>query len=214
MNWNKLEKHFSTERMGRYRAKRDGDVIKAANDYSSNLLLAEAMFPMLNILEIALRNGVHARLTKLYHQEDWWERWVDTRLFSYQNRAVNDAKNKLRKRHENQTPDKLIAELTFGFWCSLFNADFQNTLWKDLRLIFANCPRQTRQRNKISPALNQIRSLRNRTFHHEPLLWLTPSLLEQHATGLMIINWIDPQLRQWLGNHDRLSVIWAEWQRS
>ncbi len=77
MNWNDLEKHFSPARLGRYRAARGGDAEKAAADYSSNVLLSEAMMPMLNVLEIALRNGIHARLSKLYDRADWWEAWMN-----------------------------------------------------------------------------------------------------------------------------------------
>ena len=71
MNWNDLEKHFSPARLGRYRAARGGDVGRAAADYASNVLLSEAMVPMLNVLEIALRNGIHARLSRLYGRADW-----------------------------------------------------------------------------------------------------------------------------------------------
>jgi hypothetical protein len=79
------------------------------------------------------------------------------------------AKNKLQRRAETATPDKIVAELTFGFWSSLFNGSFQSVLWKDLRLVFPRCPKRQRQRHAIASALNQIRNLRNRIFHHEPL---------------------------------------------
>ncbi len=209
MNWHELEKHFSPARLGRYRIAQHGNTIKAERDYASNILLSEAMAPMLNVLEIALRNGIHTHLSKRYNQTNWWDTWVDHSAFDWQNTEVVSAKKKLAKRHEQQTPDKVIAELAFGFWSSLFNKQFQSILWKDLRLVFARCPKPERQRHNISSALNQIRHLRNRVFHHEPLLWLTPTLLEQHATGVAVINWIDPQLGQWLTQHDRLLATWA-----
>jgi len=211
MNWNDLEKHFSPARLGRYRAARGGDLARAAADYSSNLLLSEAMVPLLNVLEIALRNGIHARLSQLYSRADWWESWKGNATFKWQNKEVANAKAKLAQRHEAQTPDKVLAELTFGFWSSLFNAQFQTVLWKDLRLVFARCPKTQRKRHNISSALNQIRDLRNRVFHHEPLLWLTPALIDQHVVGLTVIHWVDPQLAQWLSKHDRLPATWAGW---
>lgn len=211
MNWNDLEKHFSAARLGRYRHARRGDLTKAAADYSYNVLLSEAMVPMLNVLEIALRNGIHAHLSRLYRRDDWWEAWVGDRKFTWQNKELTKAKAKLTRRNEPQTADKILAELTFGFWSSLFNVQFQNVLWKDLRLVFARCPKGQRQRHNISSALNQIRDLRNRIFHHEPLLWLTPTLLAHHSLGVTVINWVDPQLGQWLGHHDRLPTTWAGW---
>ena len=69
-----------------------------------------------------------------------------------------------------------------------------------------------RQRRHISSALNQIRDLRNRVFHHEPLLWLSPELLAQHQIGVMVINWVDPQLGSWLEGHDRLPAAWTVWK--
>ena len=212
MNWNNLEKHFSPARLGRYRSARNGDTNKAASDYSSNVMLAESMMPMLNVLEISLRNGIHARLSVLYGRSDWWETWVGDNTFSWQTKEVANAKVKLIRRHGAQTPYKVLAELTFGFWSSLFNASLQSILWRDLRLVFARCPKPQRKRHTVSAALNQIRDLRNRVFHHEPLLWLAPSLLDQHSMGITVINWLDPQLGQWLANHDRLPFTWSEWR--
>jgi len=213
MNWTDLEKHFSTARLGRYRAACGGSAARAAAAYSHNMLLAEAMLPSLNVLEIALRNGIHSRLTRRYGRADWWEAWAGIPGFAWQNNEINGAKAKLIRRKEAQTPDKIIAELTFGFWSSLFNTQFQAVLWKQLRLVFPRCPKPHRQRHTISSALNQIRDLRNRVFHHEPLLWLTPALIDQHALGLQAIGWLDPQLVNWLNHHDRLPVAWTVWKR-
>ncbi|WP_342754847.1 hypothetical protein AAGQ96_03365 [Pantoea sp. MBD-2R] len=213
MDWDDLEKHFSSARLGRYRAARSGEKDKAAIDYANNLHLAEAMVPLLNVLEIALRNGIHNRLSLLYQRADWWEAWTNEPAFIWQNKEIVIASTKLLRRHEQQTADKMIAELTFGFWSSLFNTRYQDMLWKDLRLVFAHCPKPQRQRRTISVALNRIRDLRNRIFHHEPLLWLTPLLPIQHATGVAVINWIDPCLNEWLTNHDRLPAVWADSQK-
>jgi hypothetical protein len=141
MDWHDLEKHFSAARLGRYRAACNGDESKAASAYVHNLLLAEATMPMLNVIEIALKNGVHYRLTALYQRTDWWEAWTNDPSFAWQAREVGNAKAKLLRRAEAVTPDKIIAELAFGFWSSLFNVQFQPILWKDLRLVFPRCPK-------------------------------------------------------------------------
>ncbi|MGS0740888.1 hypothetical protein ACVBEF_03480 [Glaciimonas sp. GG7] len=211
MNSSDLEKHFSPARIGRYSAAYGGDIDKATIAYPHNMLLAESMMPLLNIVEIALRNGIHQRLTHLYGRADWWELWTDMALFVWQNKEVSNAKAKLSRRREPLTPDKIVAELTFGFWSSLFNTHFQDHLWKDLRLVFPRCPKPQRQRKTISSALNQIRDLRNRVFHHEPLLWLVPTLMDQHTLGLQTINWLDPKLVDWLRPHDRLLTTWVSW---
>lgn len=48
MNWIELQKHFSAARMGRYLAACGGDTNRAAVAYADNILLAEAMLPLLN----------------------------------------------------------------------------------------------------------------------------------------------------------------------
>ncbi|AVB17288.1 MULTISPECIES: Abi family protein [Pseudomonas syringae group] len=209
MNWSDLEKHFSSARLSRYRASCAGDEVKAATAYVNNMLLAEAMMPMLSVLEIALKNGIHRRLSALYHRADWWEEWASDQAFAWQSREVASAKNKLQRRSETATTDKIVAELAFGFWSSLFNGSFQTVLWKDLRLVFPRCPKHQRKRQTISSALNLIRNLRNRVFHHEQLLWLAPSLLDLHMKGTEVIGWLDPQLVPWLAQYDRLPATWA-----
>lgn len=212
MNWSSMEKHFSQPRLGRYLAVYAGDTAKAEVAYSQNLLLSEAMMPALNVLEIALRNGINRRLMALYKRPDWWDAWQGNSDFTWQCNEVSLAISKLARRKEPQTPDKIVAELTFGFWCSLFNAKFQLVLWQDLRLVFARCPKPERKRHNVSTLLNQVRDLRNRVMHHEPLLWLSPSLAHQHALARQAINWLDPQLVAWLSQHDRLPSVWAAWQ--
>lgn len=208
MDWNQLEKHFYSARLGRYLVSCDGDKQRAARAYVKNVLLAEAMMPMLNVLEIALKNGIHSRLASFYKRVDWWETWTGVASFDWQMREIGSAKVKLQRRAEALTADKIVAELAFGFWSSLFNVHFQTVLWKELRLVFPRCPKSQRQRQTVSAALNQVRNLRNRVFHHEQLLWLHPSLFEMHAKGVEVVGWLDPQLQLWLAQHDRLRTVW------
>lgn len=209
MDWSDLEKHFSPARLGRYRTACGGNETRAAEAYVNNMLLAEAMMPMLSVLEIALRNGVYRRLSMVYQRSDWWVTWDGNASFDWQRREVSNATSKLKRRLEAATPDKIIAELAFGFWSSLFNVQFQDILWKELRLVFPRCPKAQRQRHTISSALNQTRDLRNRVFHHEQLLWLTPPLIDLHAKGIEVIGWLDPQLPHWIAPHDRLPITWS-----
>lgn len=209
MNWIHLERHFSAARLARYKALCAGDEVGAASVYVNNMLLAGAMTPMLSVLEIALRNGIHRRMSALYQRPDWWEVLAINLAFARQTKEVNGAKDRLQRRAETATSDKIVAELNFGFWNSLFNGGFTTVLWKDLRLVFPHCPKTLRKRTPISSALNQMRDLRNRVFHHEPLLWLHPDLPGLHARGMEVIGWIDPQLVDWLAGYDPLPATWA-----
>lgn len=105
------------------------------------------------------------------------------------------------------TSDKINGELTMGFWVSLFNAEYEMTLWKDLRRAFPNMPKNLRQRKNISAPLNALRSLRNRVFHNENISWSMVKLEELHNTILDVINWMSPDVREWMKCVDRFSNV-------
>lgn len=209
MDWKTLEQHFSIDRLGRYLNRNANDPIKAAACYQINLRLSEAMVPSLNVLEIALRNGIQKQSSVQAGREDWWESWRNEKLFTGQIKQIDAAKEKLSRRREQPTPSKIIAELTFGLWVSLFKSSLQYFFWQHLRLVFSYCPKTVRQRHHISAALSQVRYLCNRLFHHEPLLWLSPSLYQHYLLTKKIIGWIEPGLVHWLTPIDRFQILWS-----
>jgi len=72
-----------------------------------------------------------------------------------------------------------------------------------------------RRPDSIRTRLNKGRDLRNRCFHHEPLLW--QPLYELHRDISEVIKWIDPCLYAWIRTHDRVPgtlADWAKWKDS
>ncbi|WP_447917147.1 hypothetical protein [Achromobacter aegrifaciens] len=208
MEWKLRETVFSVPRMGRYLNKYGGDALRAGVAYDQNVLLAQALMPALQTVEIALRNAIHQSLTRSMGRPDWWN-GLPTPEFDWLQAVVSDTKIKIARRREYATTDKIVAELTFGSWTRLFNAQHGYTLLGRLLQAFPTCPKRKRQRTPISSALNRIRDLRNRVMHHEPLLWVAPSVAEIHADILEILDWIDPGINHWLAHHDALPARWA-----
>lgn len=208
MEWQLRETVFSVPRMGRYLNQYAGDAGRASVAYDQNVLLAQALMPALQTVEIALRNAIHQSLTRSIGRPDWWTA-LPAPEFDWLRQAVSEAKTKISRRRERATTDKIVAELTFGSWTRLFNVQHGQTLWGRLLLAFPTCPKPQRQRAPISAALNHIRDLRNRVMHHEPLLWVTPSVEKTHATILEVLDWIDPGINSWLVQHDSVRVRWA-----
>lgn len=71
---------------------------------------------------------------------------------------------------------------------------------------------QTLEAKLSTPRMNR---LRNRCFHHEPLLW--QPLFDLHRDILEMVQWIDPRLCIWIENHDRLPtalVDWSNWKEA
>ncbi|WP_320534442.1 hypothetical protein [Robbsia andropogonis] len=121
MDWDDLELCFSPARLSRYKTAYKVDVDKAILAYPHNLQLAESLLPCLKVLEISLRNNVHARLKTKYGADAWWstEEWLRDGSFTFQNSEIAAAKAALARRIEVQSPDKIVAELSFGFWTFL-----------------------------------------------------------------------------------------------
>ena len=94
-----------------------------------------------------------------------------------------------------------------GFWVSLFNAEYEKFLWKDLRRAFPNIPKHKRQRKTISAPLNKIRSLRNRVYHNEAISWNLTRLSYLHDIIVEVISWMSPILPIWLKRVDRYNRV-------
>ncbi|MDQ7067344.1 MAG: hypothetical protein Q9M40_04815 [Sulfurimonas sp.] len=87
---------------------------------------------------------------------------------------IVEAKKKILQRKEIVTYDKIIAELPFGFWTSLFRKSYTNLMRiKDIKNIFPNIPSKNQaliNRRILDKKLNHIRKFRNRVFHYEPII--------------------------------------------
>ena len=210
MSWMTLETHLSSPRMGRYLKYCVGDTTRAVEAYTHNMRVSEAFIPTLHVMEVALRNGIHQRMSSHYGRDDWYEAWLGDPDFSEQLRYVQAAKRKLAQRQEVASADKVVAELNFGFWVSLFNRKVIQGTSKPLMLSFPWCPKSQRRPEPIRAKLNKIRNLRNRCFHHEPVVWMPLHIL--HADAHEVIQWISPDLELWLASLDRLPMVFQAWR--
>ncbi|WP_418186026.1 hypothetical protein ACNSOS_04000 [Aliarcobacter vitoriensis] len=143
---------------------------KNLDEYSQNLIFSQNSYIPLSILEIALRNALNNHLSKIV-SENWYE---DDFLTNDSKEKVSQAKGLLLKRKEKTTKEKIIAELSFGFWVNLFKKPYEKKLRiKDIKLIFPNLPTKEEKlinRDFLFKKLNHIRNFRNRVFHYEKVL--------------------------------------------
>lgn len=211
MVWHTLEAKLSTPRMSRYLQKNKYKQDRAVQAYVHNMKVAESLVSIFHVLEVALRNGIQKEMAIEYKRADWYEEWSNTGDADLQKLydKIAGAKQELRIRKVTITPDNVVAELSFGFWTSLFNRVTSMKLSKPLMRVFYYCPKHMRQPDNIRTRLNKGRNLRNRCFHHEPLLWLP--LKELHRDILEVIKWIDPALHAWIRCHDRVTDTVHDW---
>lgn len=126
--WDTLEKHCSTERLGRYLSKAAEDKVAAEFLYAANHRLSESLFPMLSILEVSLRNCVNDSLREKYSRSDWWISLTDEHFFRPSLEKIARAKKKIYMRGKAPSEarvkaDQVVAEVSFNFWSDLFSED-------------------------------------------------------------------------------------------
>ena len=191
--------------MGRYFSIHK-DEKRAILHYQSNIELAESFYSTLSTMEVALRNAISRELETMTGREDWYAIFPTTPGLNSLNRYITQATKQIVGRHETPTPSKIIAELTLGFWVSLFNAEYELILWKSLRRAFPYLPKCERKRKNVSAPLNSFRAFRNRVFHHEPICWNMERVTEIHDELYRVMGWINKDLPSWVQSMDRVEA--------
>jgi len=103
-----------------------------------------------------------------------------------------------------------VAELTFGFWRTLFNKQHAKEFWKPLMYAFPLINIPNKRRDKISSKLNHIRKFRNRIFHYEPICNDLSILAINHNSILEILNWINVDIVNWTKEIDRFDNLYKK----
>ena len=132
------------------------------------------MLAPLHICEVVLRNAVSDAITAVYGPDWPWSPGFETSLPSPAPRTYSAKKDLLSNRGgAYNTTGKVIPELKFMFWQSMFTRRFDSRLWiPHLRAVMPNLDSmQTVEqlRGMIYMELEQLRRLRNRIAHHEPI---------------------------------------------
>lgn len=158
-----IKKYISEARFSKY---------DSINEYKENIHLSNHFYIPLSLLEISLRNAINSQLSVFYGQN-----LILNEAQFLQGDAllkIAHAKEKLRKRKETITHAKITAELTLGFWTSLFQKPYDKIMRvQTLKGIFSNLPKREVQvidRKSLSYKLNNIRKFRNRIFHFEKII--------------------------------------------
>ena len=167
---------FSDNRLKSYKFDNDDNTI-ALERYLYNIEISKALYPLLSILEISLRNRVNKAIETVI-QSDWILKELQQQniLLDNEHKKLLEAKKKLiNKGHENISKDDLIAELSLGFWIHLCTKRYKTVLWHRqgfFRIVFADYPNFSEfdKLSKVFPLLQLMLKLRNRVFHHEIII--------------------------------------------
>ena len=215
-----LRKALSPERLAAYALSEDRDDLDAVARYLWNGALAAALTPALHALEVTLRNNLYEASLKVVDQSPLSFRdiqsWLDadpSLLYENEARAVEEAKAVLRRGGKPLTIGRIISKLSFGFWVSLCRSPYEQGrpsgpgLWPAaIPIAFPFLPKGHRNRPAILQRLDEIRELRNRTFHHETI-W-DRNLPRSHRRILDTLGWMNQGLAQAVQHLSRLDAVY------
>lgn len=209
---NGLDGLLSEARFARYLARYKGDRKLALRLYTWNLAASAALWGPINILEIAVRNGIHDKMVERTGRGDWW---ADTHVHLCHNErdAIDSAVATLQRRGaQDPSSDQVVAATSFGLWVGLTGEgvprdrllSYETRLWQP-RLQHAFPHRGHRRRKYIHARLNDVRVLRNRIAHHEPI-YRSP-LQKVYDDILEIAAMIHPDARCFIESHSRAQDV-------
>lgn len=178
MRYPEYENILSVARLNRYLIACNGQTKKAMTLYRFNLRLSQALFTTIGNFEISLRNSIDNKLTAILGNNWLIESVASGGIISNERCRLteirlNEALTKLGSRYSH---NKLVAELSFGFWRYLFASHQFNATGRTLLSIFPARPHSSAMmhfnRRFIFNQLAQINNLRNRIAHHEPVCFV------------------------------------------
>jgi len=200
-----IEAALSTPRLARYLHDSGGIMDSALSLYERNARIAEAFYRPLQSLEVCLRNHMNRQLTAQYAAS--WFRTAGPPFDQETIDKIDAAINELRRAGRAASTGAVVAELNFGFWVILLSKRYDTNLW---RTTFSSAFREGGRRiarQRVHNRMNDIRSFRNRVFHHEPIYHLNPE--QVHADIIEAIAWLCPESAAWAWEHSRVPYVLA-----
>src|SRR5690606_783053 len=116
-----LEPTISAPRLTRYRMAADDEPKVVIARYLKNIDLTRALYPSLHAFEVAFRNALSAEIVEEYGP-DWYvdldfRDWIEEKGCG----TLDEAIERLEDSNKTVHSDRLIAQLTLGFWVNLIN---------------------------------------------------------------------------------------------
>ena len=199
MLYTDFEELISMPRMTKYLTVCGNNTRKAMTLYRANIRLSNAVFSILCLFEVALRN----RIDKHYRLKlgtNWlFDAAQPGTGFLHSvgcEKSLESVEKVIASLGVSYSPDKAVAELTFGFWTYQFASKEFAAAGSSLLNILQGRPFGTNH-TRVFKKLSSINRIRNRIAHHEPICFAPPHSIstvyaEQKYDQIM-------ELLRWLG---------------
>ena len=200
---NALSVTLSVDRIGTYLTHAKGDHAEAIRLYERNTRLSEALYSVLQGVEVGVRNAMHGSLSAGFGRPDWYE---VVSFNATEQARINEAKETIARNNKHLSPGRMVSELTFGFWVAILAKHYATTLWiPHLHRAFQH---KALGHAAVHRRLNGIRFLRNRVAHHECIL--SRDLEADYIEIIEAVSWICPETAAWIRETTRFEGAFQE----
>ena len=215
MNYQKFARLYSYSRISRYLKASKGNKKKAQQMYYANARLAQAFQPLISFFEVILRNQLHYAIAKHFGDVQWLLNQKDgfmsdpslthivkktgkTKTNDFLKKEVEKSEKTLMGKGRNVTAGRVIAELNLGFWNSLYETHHYALLHGVPCTIFRGLPTGY-GRKEINAIIQNIRIMRNRVSHNEPLCFDNRKFDMTYVKQMYVLindffTWINPNI--------------------
>lgn len=209
-----LPRLISGPRFETYLRASSGAPETAVRLYLWNIQASAALWGPLAILEVVIRNALHDAL-RSRRRDDWWND-PTVRLMPRERSMIDDAiAGLVRRGIARPSPDQVVAATTFGLWTGLTDGgvprdpylSYETALWQP-RLAEAFRHAGTVRRKQIHRELDDLRILRNRVAHHEPIY--RTDLVRTRDRMVRVAGYVDPDAARLIMALDRSDDLVAQ----
>lgn len=215
MNHKKFSKLYSNARVSRFVKAANGDRRKAQKMYYANARVAQSFQPLLSFFEVILRNQLHYALAAHFNDVQWLinqktgfmsdpslthtvKKTGKVMVNDFLKKEVERSERTLIGKKRNVTAGRVIAELNLGFWNSLYETHHY-ALLKGVPCKIFKSLLTGYGRKEVNNAIQEIRTLRNRVSHNEPLCFSNKAYDMTYAKEMYgkindFLSWINPDI--------------------
>lgn len=202
-----LPAFISQPRFTRYLNACGNDVAGALRLYHWNAQVSAALLYPLHVLEVGLRNAVAAAVNAMYGGNWPWATSFTMSLPSPPRPNFSPRRELESVRNRHGTTGKVIADLKFAFWVSMFTSRHDGRLWDNQFCTEFSGWHGTAKagRLRVYNVAESIRELRNRIAHHEPIF--ARDLVADYAAILETITYRCGDTAAWMHRSQTVSSL-------
>ena len=206
--WEAVQRTLSPPRLQPYLESCGYDNKKSIDLYIWNVKIGQSFHFPLQALEVSLRNSIHWILQDAFGEN--WHKSLKLHAILSEDRLqdLNEVKSRIQNRGLPDTVDQVVAGTPFGFWVGLLHKRYNPPIWgQHLRTAFPSLP-QSRGRKSVYEGADRVLRLRNRIFHHEPLI--DRDLSNDYGNVLNLLRWICPHTEAWARAYSSVPTVLRE----